>query len=162
MIHWRTADEGGIRGEIALIAALLMGAAWLLTTLIFHRLLRQTFGLSADAGYYGAQKDVLTVYLMPLIACVWPLVAGALCAIEGFWWDKLIWRARLSYAGLGFSLLLWCRYSLQTNLNNGHRFYFYGAPTDTIQAAAYASVCFPLAVAATCVLLALLRRAPKN
>ena len=162
VIHWRTADEGGIRGEIALLAAIGLGTAWLITTIAFHRLLRETFALSADGDYYGAQKDVLTIYLLPLITCVWPLVAGALCAIEGFWLSKLIWRARLAYVGLGFSLLLWCHWSLQTDLNSGNRLYNYGAPKDTIQAAAYASICFPLAVATICVLLALLRRAPLN
>ena len=162
VMHWRTADEGGIRGEIALGAAILLGAAWLLTTVVFHRLLRQMFALPDDAGYYGAHKDVTTVYLLPLLTCIWPLSASALCAIEGLWMDKFIWRARLAYLGLGFSLLYWCGWSLQTDLNNGNRLYHYGAPTDTIQAAAYASICFPIAVATVCVLLALLRRAPSN
>ena len=161
VIHWRTANAGAIRGEIALVAAISLSAAWLLTTLIFHRLLLQFFALPADAGYYGAHQDVTTIYLLPLLTCVWPLTASALCAIEGLWLDKFIWRARLAYLGVGFSLLLWCRWSLQTNLNNGHRLYDFGAPTDTIQAAAYASICFPLAVALCCLLLAVLRRAPK-
>ena len=161
MIHWRTADTGAIRGEIALVAAIALGAAWLLTTLIFHRLLLQIFALPEDAGYYGAHQDVTTVYLLPLITGVWPLTASALCAIESFWPGKRIWRARLAYSGVAFSLMLWCRWSLQTDLNTGHRLYYYGAPTDTIQAAAYASICFPLAVAAVCVLLAVLRRAPR-
>lgn len=161
MIYWRTADAGAIRSEIALGAAIVLSAVWIFTTLAFHRLLLQTFGLPDDAGYYGAHQDVMTVYLLPLITCVWPLAASALCAIEGFWLDKFIWRARLAYLGVGLSLILWCRWSLQTSLNNGHRLYNYGAPTDTIQAAAYASILFPLAVATVCVLLAMLRRAPK-
>ena len=161
MIHWRTANAGGIRGEIALGAAISLSAAWLLTTLIFHRLLRQLFALPEDAGYYGAHQDVTTIYLLPLITCVWPLSASALCAIEGLWLDKPIWRARLAYCGVAFSLIFWCRWSLQTNLNNGERLYHLGAPADTIQAAAYASILFPLAVALCCLLLAVLRRAPK-
>ena len=139
----------------------MLGAAWLLTTLVFHRLLLQIFALSDDAGYYGAHKDVLTVYLLPLLTCLWPLAAGALCAIEKLWRAQQTGRARLAYFGLGLSLLLWCRWTLQTSLNNGHRFYAYGAPADTIQAAAYASVLFPLGVAVACVLLAFLRRAPR-
>lgn len=161
-MNLRAAQGGAIRGEVALGAAVALSAGWLLTTLIFHRLLLRVFHLPPDGGYYGAHKDVLTAYLLPLITCVWPLSASALCAIEGFWLNKSLWRARLAYLGLGAALAFWCHWSLQTNFNNGHRFYFYGTPTDSVQAAAYASILFPLAVAASCVLLAFLRRAPKT
>ena len=147
-----------LQGEIALCATLVLSAGWLLTTLVFHRLLLQFFYLPATDSYYGAHKDVTTAYLLPLLTCVWPLCASALCAIENFWRAHLIKRARLSYLGVGLALAFWCRWSLQTNLNNGHRFYFYGVPADSVQAAAYASILFPLAVAVACVLLAGLRR----
>ena len=146
------------QGEIALVATLVLSAGWLLTTLVFHRLLLQFFYLSADGVYYGAHKDVTTAYLLPILTCVWPLCASALCVIENFWREHHIKRARLGYLGVGVALAFWCRWSLEVNLNNGHRFYFYGVPTDSVQAAAYASVLFPLAVAVACVLLAGLRR----
>ena len=158
VLNLRAVDVRAFRGEIALGATLVLSAGWLLTTLVFHRLLLQFFYLPADGVYYSAHKAVLTAYLLPLLTCIWPLCAGALCAIEGLWRDKCVGRARLAYMGLGVALAIWCYWSLQTNLSNGQRFYFYGAPADSVQAAAYASVLFPLAVAVVCVLLALLRR----
>ena len=159
--HLRAVELRAFRGEIALGATLVLSAGWLLTTLVFHRLLLQFFYLPADGVYYGAHKDVLTAYLLPLLTCVWPLCATALCAIESLWRDNFIRRARLAYLGLGLALAFWCHWSLQTNLNNGHRFYVYGVPADSVQAAAYASVLFPLAVAVACVLVAGLRRVPR-
>ena len=158
VLNLRALDIRAVRGEIALGATLVLSAGWLLTTLVFHRLLLRVFHLPPDGLYYGAHKDVLTAYLLPLLTCLWPLTASALCTIESLWRDNLIQRARLSYFGLGLALAIWCRWGLQTDLNNGHRFYFYGAPADSVQAAAYASILFPLAVAVVCVLVAGLRR----
>ena len=140
---------------------MLFGAAWLLTTLIFDHLLRRIFRLPAGAGYPGEQQDVLTVYLLPLITCVWPLVASALFGIERLWRTRLVGRARVCYGALSVALIFWCRWSLQTILSHGYGFHAnpFGLPADSVQAVAYASALFPFATACACALLACLRRA---
>ena len=161
-MKWRTASPWLLRGETAFALAVVLAIFWAATTLIFHRLLLNNFGLPDDAGYFDAHRDIMTIYLLPYVTCVTPLVSSALFGIESLWRRHLIFWSRLSYGALSGALLFWCEWSLQTDLDNGHRFYRFGAPVDSVQAAAYAAVLFPFAIACVCVLLAMMRRAPKR
>ena len=160
-MRWRTSSAWLLRGETAFVLAFTLAISWSATTLIFHRLLRENFALPADAGYFEGHRDIMTIYLLPYITCVPPLISSALFAIETLWRRGLVAWARLFYGALSAALLCWCWWSLQTNLNTGQHSYKFGAPSDTIQAAAYASILFPLALVCAGVLIGLLRRAPK-
>ena len=144
--------------------ALLSGAiiiAWFGTTLLIHDLLKRALEIPADAGYRDGDEDMAYAMLLPFFLLVPFIVARVLWGIEVWWRNGRQLPARLVYLALSLALLIWSWWSLNTSLSYGFQNRFHGYRiTDTIQAAAYASIGFPLALACACVLLALLRRAP--
>ena len=149
--------------ENVLGVAFLESLAWFSTTVVMHDLLKRALSLPADAGYRDGPEDMMAAMLLPFFMFIPLIVAGALQGIEVWWRNQRELHARLAYLALSGLLSFWCWWSLNTSLSYGYGNHFHGYRiTDTVQAAAYASICFPFAVACACVLLAMLRRAPAS
>ena len=144
--------------------ALLASVGWFCTTLFVHDLLKRALGLPADAGYRDNHPHMMLAYLLPMVIPIPSFTVSALYTVESWWRNHREWAARLAYGTLSLALFFWCWWNLRTLLGDEPRDQFTGygvptaVPTDTVQAAAYASICFPLAIACACLLLAMLRR----
>ena len=147
--------------ENILGVAFLMSLAWFFTTLLIHDLIKRMLGLPADAGYRDGREDMMSAVMLPFFAFVPLILSGAFIAAENLWRRRSIRQTRVIYGALSLALLFWCWWSLRVSLSYGYGNRFHGyAITDTIQAAAYASICFPFALACACLLLSIMRRAP--
>ena len=156
----RLARDGKIPIENVIGVAFVANFAWFVTTILIHDLLKRALSLPADAGYRDGPEDMMAAVMLPLVIPIAPVVVAALFGVEIWWQNQRTLRARLGYCAVSLALLFWCWWNLKASLSYGYQNRFYGYRiTDTVQAAAYASLGFPLAVACACLLLAVLRRA---
>lgn len=156
----RLSGDGKLKAENIIGMTFLANFAWLVTTIIIHDLLKRALGLPADAGYRDSSEDMMAAVILPLVIPIAPVVVAALFGVEIWWQNQRTLRARLGYCAVSLALLFWCWWNLKTSLSYGFQNRFHGYRiADTVQAAAYASLGFPLAVACACLLIATLRRA---